>query len=188
MKVGESKRGDTLLKILTTIGNAAIAFSRHPSRNAASVYRMARDFRELQDISDRELRSMSRYIIENKYITIHKGSVRNTIEITEKGKARIARGALFDLKPRRAKKWDRKWRIVLFDVPNHMKSARDAFAATLKSFGFERLQKSVFICPYPCEEELKVVADYFDISECVDIIVAEHISRESEFKKLFDLK
>ena len=188
MKVGGRRRGDVLLRILTKLGNAAVAFSRHPSRNAASVYRMMRDFRELQDISDRELRSMSRYVIESKYVTIHKGSAGSNIEITEKGKTFISRGALRALKPRRPKQWDRKWRIVLFDIPNYMKSARDAFAATLKSFGFERLQKSVFISPYPCEEELEVVADYFDISECVDIIVADRISRETEFKNLFHLK
>ena len=188
MKVGSGERGDKLFRILTTLGNAAIAFSRHPSRNAASVYRIARDFHELQDISDRDLRSMSRYVIENKYITIHKGVRRNTIEISERGKEKITWGAVRALKPERPNSWDGKWRIVMFDIPNHMKSARDAFAATLKRFEFERLQKSVFVSPYSCEEELEVVADYFDISEYIDIIVAERISRENEFKALFNLK
>lgn len=90
--------------------------------------------------------------------------------------------------PKRPIVWDSKWRIVMFDVPNHLKKSRDGFAGLLKSFEFEHMQKSVFVSPYPCEEEIEAAADYYNISDCVDMIVAERISREGEFKRLFKLK
>lgn len=182
------RKGDLLWKALTTVGNAAVALSRHPGRNSGSFYRVMREFREMQELSDRQVRNMSRYLVNNKYIEITKDGSGSRIEVTEKGKLLLARRALEALAPRRQERWDRKWRIVMFDIPTPMKSSRDAFAGLLKTFGFEHLQKSVFISPYPCEEELAAVADYFGISDYVDLVVAERISRANEFKDTFDIR
>lgn len=182
------KRRDTLLRVLTTIANAGIAFGRHPARHALSVYRAARDFEELQEATDRELRSVSEYVVKKKYVTVERSDYgRPVLTLSHEGKKVMGMHALRELRPLRQKIWDGKWRIVLFDIPNHAKSARDAFAATLKRLGFLALQKSVFVCPYPCEEELEVVADFYGVGECVEIIIAERFTREKEFKKIFKI-
>ncbi len=183
------KRRDTLLRVLSTIANAGVAFGRHPARHALSVYRAARDFEELQESTDRELRRVSEYIVKKKYVTIERGEYGHaSLILSHAGKKVMGMHALRELRPPRQKTWDRKWRIVLFDIPNHAKSARDAFAATLKRLGFLTVQKSVFVCPYPCEEELEVVADFYGVGEYVEIIVAERFTREKEFKKVFGLR
>ena len=187
MLVSKSRKGTGMVKILDTLANAAVAYSRHPGRNSLNVYRAMRDFRALQEMSDRQLRTMSRYVITKKYIVITKNASGARIEVTEKGKRYLEREALATLKPKRLSRWDRKWRIVMFDIPDAKKSARDAFAGTLKRFEFERLQKSVFISPYPCEEELQAVADYYGISEDIDIIIAESFGKEAQYKKLFKI-
>jgi DNA-binding transcriptional regulator PaaX len=187
MGVRVKRRGDVIFRLLSTIGNAAVAVSRHPGRNPVNVYRIVRDFRALQDLTDRQIRTMSRYIVGNKYIVVRHRHNVHTIEITEKGKRVLARNAIKLLKPKK-RTHDGLWRIVLFDVPNEKKRVRDAFAAILKDFGFERVQKSVFILPYPCEKELEIIFDYLHISEFVDIIVATKITREREFKVLFGLR
>ena len=180
------KRRDTLLRVLTTIANAGVAFGRHPARHALSVYRAARDFEELQEATDRELRRVSEYIVRKKYVTLQRDeSGHASLVLSHQGKKVVGMHALRELRPLRQKVWDRKWRIVLFDIPNHAKSARDSFAGTLKRLGFLALQKSVFVCPYPCEEELEVVADFYGVGECVEIIIAEKFTREKEFKRLF---
>ena len=188
MKLKRSQKGELLEKTLNAIGNAVIAISRHPARNSLSVYRAIRDFKDLQDASKRQLQSISRYAVRKKYITVRKSEDSAEIEVTEAGKKLMQRRALHSLKPKRQKTWDGKWRIVMFDVPNHSKKARDAFAATLKRLGFEHFQKSVFLCPYPCEEELEIVADYYDIADCVEVVIAERITHEDSFKRLFGLK
>ena len=183
-----SRRGEMLDRVLSTIENAAIAITRHPRHTSISAYKAMREFEKLQDISDRQLRSITSYIVAKKYITVTKQGNAAEIALTESGKKTVARQALLALKPRKQTVWDRKWRIVIFDIPNPLKTARDAFAATLKRLGFIHVQKSVFISPYPCEEELEVVADYFGVADCIEIIIAERIWHEQKYKSHFGLK
>ena len=171
MRLKESK-GYILKKVLATLENGAIALSRHSLHGSLGAFRVLRDFEQLQDMSDRQLRSVSRYTLDKKYITISKIDGKIKITLTNAGKTIMQRGALKALRPKKQDVWDHRWRIVIFDIPNYLKSARDAFAATLKRLGFIHFQKSVFLCPYPCEEELEILVDYFGISKHVEIIIA----------------
>ena len=188
MKVQSPGYGLLLEKALNALTNATIAISRHPSRNSLSVYRTIRDFRALQEVSNRDLQNISQYIIRRKYVTISKHGGVAHVELTSKGKTVMQHHALRALQPLKQKVWDHKWRLVMFDIPNHMKTARDGFAATLKRLGFMHYQKSVFICPYPCEEELEVVAEYYGVGEHVDIVAAERITHAESFIQSFGIK
>ena len=92
------------------------------------------------------------------------------------------------MKPRPRKTWDGLWRILVFDIPNDKKNARDALAATLKRLDFVPLQKSVFVSPHPCEDELEIIADYFGVSDNVHVIVATGVSQDKEIRRIFGLK
>ena len=184
-----ARRGDVLWKVLSTIGNAAIAFSNHPSRNSLSVYRALRDFDALQAVSDRQLRTVSKYIVDRKYVVLERsvdGGARISVSIC--GKNILKRAALLQMRPRPQARWDGLWRLVMFDVPSRQKAARDRFAGLLKTLGFVHYQKSVFICPHPCEDELEVIAEFYGISDCVDIVLATKIAREREYRRHFKIK
>src|SRR3972149_5928624 len=82
-----SRKGELLWKILSTIGNASIAFSSHPSRNSLSVYRALRDLKALQAASDRQLRTISKYVVDKKYIRIERSPDGvSTISVSVAGK------------------------------------------------------------------------------------------------------
>jgi phenylacetic acid degradation operon negative regulatory protein len=84
--------------------------------------------------------------------------------------------------------WDGKWRIVMFDIPQKYERQRHLFRAKLKTLGFQMIQKSVFVIPYPCEQELSRVCHSLKLLDHVDVIVAETIgSKEDDIKKLFGL-
>ena len=86
------------------------------------------------------------------------------------------------------KKWDQKWRVVIFDIPNSMNRERNWLRSRLKTLGFHIIQKSVFVLPYKCEEELSDLCEYIGVTDYVDIIVADSIgSREIELKKYYKL-
>ena len=91
-----------------------------------------------------------------------------------------ARGAISRYFPRRYPIWDKKWRLVIFDIPQELHLARIKFRKKLKNLGFFMLQKSVFVLPYPCHEEIGDICEQLDISDYVDIITAEDVG----FKKL----
>ncbi len=53
--------------------------------------------------------------------------------------------------------WDGKWRMLIFDVKEKRKSARNRLRSLLSGAGFVRLQDSVWIHPYPCDEFVALV-------------------------------
>ena len=54
----------------------------------------------------------------------------------------------------RRKKWDGKWRILMFDIPERIKKERHWLRSELYALGYKPLQKSVFIGKFPLKEDL----------------------------------
>ncbi len=85
------------------------------------------------------------------------------------------------------KAWDKKWRVLIFDVPVNFNRARQAMTLKLRELGFYQLQKSVWLHPFPCEDEILFVASIFNIEEFINILVVEKILKEADIKKFFKL-
>jgi len=86
------------------------------------------------------------------------------------------------------KKWDGYWRVVIFDIPQEYGEKRNILRRRLQCWGLHMLQKSVFVFPYACEEELGYLCSWLELSDYVDVIVAKHIgSREKEMRKYFKI-
>jgi DNA-binding transcriptional regulator PaaX len=51
------------------------------------------------------------------------------------------------------RRWDGRWRLVIFDVPENRRATRDKLRAYLRMRGFGYLQNSVWITPDPVSEE-----------------------------------
>lgn len=85
-------------------------------------------------------------------------------------------------------KWDGKWRIVMFDIPDRKRKARDALRSKLTSLGLYSVQESVFLTPYECEKEIDFICSVFDISrEQVLIFYVNNFEGEEKFKHHFKL-
>ena len=88
----------------------------------------------------------------------------------------------------RYRKWDKKWRVVIFDIPREFNRKRDTLRRRLRYMGFFMLQRSVFVLPYPCEEELSDLCETLNVGDYVDIITANSIgSREDELRQLYKI-
>ncbi len=85
------------------------------------------------------------------------------------------------------KTWDRKWRVVIFDVPEHLKKLRDALREHLNQFGFLYLQKSVFVHPFPCSDQMEFLIEFYQARPYVRQLLVEKIDNELHLKKKFDL-
>ena len=109
------------------------------------------------------------------------------IELTNKGKKRIREFSIDALTIPKPKKWDKKWRIVIFDIPNRFNKARAALRGKLKELGFYQLQKSVWIYPYHCTDEILFVANIFNVEPFIEILTIEELLHENKIKKFFRL-
>lgn len=75
----------------------------------------------------------------NGYVDLEQYNKELMIKLTNTGKIEAdLRKALFD------EKWDGKWRVVIFDIPEKHKRARDLLRSKLKTWGFVSWQKSVW--------------------------------------------
>jgi len=83
--------------------------------------------------------------------------------------------------------WDGKWRIVVFDIPEKIKRGRDALREKLKELGFYELQKSVFVFPYKCQNEIEFVIEFFNLRKYVRFGTLDSIDNNLHLKKIFKL-
>jgi DNA-binding transcriptional regulator PaaX len=111
------------------------------------------------------------------------------ISLTNEGKKKAGYMQIDDLKIQRPKKWDGKWRLVIFDINELKRGHREAFRGKLKELGFRLLQKSVWVHPFDCEAEIELLRSFFGLRENdLRLILAERIGNDSQLKEDFRLK
>ena len=128
------------------------------------------------------------YLKKRKFATVKTEEGKYKIEITKEGQAIILRNTFHDLVVNQPERWDKIWRIVIFDIPNDKKWVRDTFRKSLREMGFFQVQKSVFISPYPCEEEVEFLVGIFDIVGHVRVIQAEKLIHDNDIREFFSIR
>jgi DNA-binding transcriptional regulator PaaX len=108
--------------------------------------------------------------------------------LTEKGREKAGWLKIDDLKINKSKNWDKKWRILSFDIVELKRSYREALRGKLISLGFKLFQKSAWIIPYECNKEIKVLKDFFGLNDKeVKLITAVDIGEDKSLREHFDL-
>lgn len=85
-------------------------------------------------------------------------------------------------------RWDRKWRLLIFDIREKRKSCRDKLRLTLVNLGFIRLQNSVWVYPYDCEEYIALLKADFKIGKELLYIIADEVEGDHVLKRYFGLE
>lgn len=125
---------------------------------------------------------------QQKLIKIKKDNgTKTTIEITEQGRKRLKKYDLDNLTLEKPKRWGGKWRIVSFDIPEKRKNAREALRNKLRDLEFYALQKSLFVSPSPCQDEIDFIAEVFKVSRNITYFETSKISNEWRLKKHFGI-
>ena len=122
---------------------------------------------------------------KQKIIEIDQEGNQGVVKITEAGRKRILKFGLESITVAKPSRWDRRWRMIFYDVTENQKTSRDAFRQYLKAVGFYPLQDSVYIHAYPCEKEIEFLKYYLGIGSEVRIILAEKIENDAQFRKFF---
>ncbi len=107
--------------------------------------------------------------------------------ITKKG--RVALGT--EIAKTRAllkhKKWDKKWRIVVYDIPQAYAPLRSRVRGILKSAGFVLLQQSIWVFPHECRQLMQLIKEEPHIAPFVLYGVLESIESEKQLRERFKL-
>ena len=114
------------------------------------------------------------YLKRKGYIHIEQLSGKRGILLTKKGDERVLRiQKKLGLQPKRK---DGQWQMIIFDIPEKKKKLRDVLRSTLRSFGYEYLQDSVWVCPYDVEKETEKFLQENSLDPYVRIFLIEEIN------------
>ncbi len=178
--------GITAQKVLLLLmGGLALGLSGSPTRYSRVLRAISKEWKAL----DRgELYHAIRRLYESKlinYVAHKDGSIE--IVLSRGGQKAALRYKLDEMKIPETNHWDKKWRVILFDIPEKQKSLRDTLRMRLLQLGLIEFQKSVFIHPYECRNEMDFVIELYNARRFVRYIEASHIDNELHFKKKFGL-
>jgi DNA-binding transcriptional regulator PaaX len=97
-------------------------------------------------------------------------------ELTEKGQIALIKYEIKQKPVPKQKHWDKKWRIVIFDVREKRKMHRNAIRGLLISLGFKLLNKSVWIFPYPCDDIVELAKTAYGVRHDATYLVCNRFN------------
>ena len=155
---------------------------------APNIFQVFGKFKQSRRYSDKQLRNALYNLKRQNLIEIvQEKDDKIKIRLTNKGCVRIKGFSADILIIPRPKKWDKKWRIVIFDIPNKFTKAREVLRRKLKDLEFYQLQRSVWVYPYPCEDEILFIANIFRVESFIEILTVEKLLHEDKIRRFFEL-
>ncbi len=85
------------------------------------------------------------------------------------------------------RKWDKKWRVLIFDISEKRRSGRSAVRYKLAQFGLIRLQDSVWVYPYPCDEFIALLKTELKLGKNLLYLIADEFEGEEDLLDHFKL-
>ena len=133
------------------------------------------------------LRQSIQRLEKKKLVRIYTKNGIEVVEITQEGRKRVLEYNLNTMKLKAPPRWDGWWRIVMFDIPENQKVARNAVSRKIKELGLYPIQKSVFVSPYLCKNEIDFVGEIFGVRENIIYIKAKEIQGVKKLKEYFGI-
>lgn len=90
---------------------------------------------------------------EKNFIIIENGSV----ELSAAGTQEIQKILANEYQIPEPAFWDGKWRMITFDIKEKQRNRRDELRLLLEGVGFVKLQHSVWVHPYPCDDFVTLI-------------------------------
>ena len=186
-KKPRSEIAKDILYALFVTGAIAVALSSpYFGRNLLKAFKKWIKSRKYQ--KPKKVYSVFHRLLKSGYIIAEKRNHDIYIRLTEKGKRAAGWLQIDALKIKRPKKWDGKYRLVIFDISQLKRIYRDALRGKLRELGFIRIQKSVWLCPFDCRDEIELLREFFGLSEKeMRLIIAEDIGNDKWLRKIFQI-
>ncbi len=120
------------------------------------------------------------------YVEIKTNGKKQYFRSTPKGEQYFAKLSLLSFKIK-DRVWDGKWRLVVFDIKEDSRHCRDLLRRELSGRGFVKIQNSVWVYPYECEEYVGLLKTSFELGKEVLYIIADKIENDSWIKREYGL-
>jgi CRISPR-associated endonuclease Cas2 len=185
------KYGEIVKKIIDVFADLLIAtkISYLPS----PYYTLGKFIKALleedKSLSKKQIKKALYDLEKRKLIDIIEKDGQVKIYLQEKGRQKVITRSiklLLDYK-KKEKKWDGRWFMVFFDVPEIERRKRNFLRRYLKRLGFYQYQQSVYIFPFECKKEVNLIKEIVEGAKYIKYIIASEIEEEEKIKKYFGL-
>lgn len=126
-------------------------------------------------------------LLERGWLKLEQKGNRKYTRLTPAGREELSKYLLDDIEIRKPRKWDKKWRVLIFDIKEFKKKTRERLRYRLMSLGLARLQDSVYVYPYDCEELLTLLKAYFKLGSEVIYMTVDKIENDRWLREDFEL-
>jgi len=169
------------------VGIAALVTGGEALPSYRGIYRLLR--KEIhREFEARRIPQAVRRAESRGFIRITRVRHEFRIQVTEKGHQLLTRRALEGAAAKRPKRWDGRWRVLVFDVPEKRRRDRDVLRKTLRRLGFYHLQHSVWVYPFDCKTLIATMRAAYDFSHItVRHILAKEIEDDAALRLHFDI-
>lgn len=191
LKKNKKEMAKIILKTLLITGGIAVAATSpyFMSRLLPKVIKYAR-YRMRQKAYEKKRFYNAFYKLRRQgYIKMEYRGKQLYISLTREGRKWAGKYQIDDLKIKKPGKWDKKWRVLIFDIDEKNKIKREALRGKLKELRLYPLQKSVWVCPYEFQKEVEILRSFFGFNKNeMNVITASDIEDDAKARLFFKIK
>jgi hypothetical protein len=122
-------------------------------------------------------------LIKQGSLAYHNGFLR----LTKKGERELRFLELKEFGLEKPRRWDGKWRILVFDIPERRRKVRTRIRRVLMQIGFVRLQDSVWVYPYDCEDVITLFKADVRLGKDLLYLIVDMLEHEAPYRRHFGL-
>lgn len=170
---------NALLSAVAVAGALAVTALAPNTLQLLGKTRMYKRFKEQAQKSTTRL-------INKGYLSVDTIEGEKFLVITEMGRRALDRAVLESaVNPQ---KWDGRWRMIVFDIPERRRATRNHFRQLVSSFGFLKIQGSVWVYPFDCEELIVLLKAELLLGKDLLYAVVESIENDGWMREHFEIK
>ena len=107
--------------------------------------------------------------------------------MTSNGENRLRYWEFADFHLEKPRKWDKKWRVIIFDIPEKKKKIRERVRYIFNKAGLYCLQDSVWVSPYDCEEVITLLKTNLHVGKNILYLIVDELENDRELRREFGL-
>ena len=181
----ERRLGAFQKTLLATVVLGDVVLMAATAPNVAQLLRFFPGYKKGAKFNYQYKSALGRLAAKGYMLFVEEGSKRYA-RITEKGERMLQLEAAKATIAKK-RKWDRRWRVVIFDIPERRRRTRVNLRRFMEEYGFVRLQDSVWIYPHDCEDLIALAKANLRIGADVLYMIVERLERDKHLREHFGL-
>jgi DNA-binding transcriptional regulator PaaX len=170
--------------VLQTIKAAGVLSIALLAPNALRMFKIFKTDKKSIRNKEHSIQASRKRLVEKGLVKYNENGL---LVLTSLGQRQLEKIERLNFKVRKPTKWDGKWRVLIFDIKESKKLIRDKIRVTLNNIGFIKLQNSVWIYPYDCEDLITLLKADFQLGREVLYMIVDKLENDKFIRNRFGL-